>query len=159
MMSEQDRQYMSQAIDLAREGMMANAGGPFGAIVVKDGEVIGRGNNRVTSTNDPTAHAEVIAIREACSTLGAFQLDGCSIYTSCEPCPMCLGAIYWARPAKVFFACTRDDAAKIGFDDNFIYEELEKANDEREMNLVSLMRDEALEVFNSWAAKPDKVEY
>ena len=158
-MTEQDRQFMSEAIELAREGMMANAGGPFGAIVVKDGEVIGRGNNRVTSTNDPTAHAEVIAIREACSTLGTFQLDGCSIYTSCEPCPMCLGAIYWARPAKVFFACTRDDAAKIGFDDNFIYEELEKANDEREMNLVSLMRDEALEVFNSWAAKPDKVEY
>ena len=150
---------MSLAIELAREGMMANSGGPFGAIVVKDGEVIGRGNNRVTSTNDPTAHAEVIAIREACSALCAFQLDGCSIYTSCEPCPMCLGAIYWARPTKVFFACTREDAAKIGFDDNFIYEELEKANDERKMNLVSLMRDEALEVFNSWAAKPDKVEY
>jgi tRNA(Arg) A34 adenosine deaminase TadA len=159
MMDDKDRQFMSQAIELAKQGMAANAGGPFGAVVVKDGEIVGRGNNRVTSTNDPTAHAEVIAIREACNALGSFQLDGCSIYTSCEPCPMCLGAIYWARPEKVFYACTRDDAAVIGFDDNFIYEELEKANDEREMVLVSLMRDEALEVFNSWAAKPDKVEY
>ncbi|MEO7539334.1 MAG: nucleoside deaminase [Pyrinomonadaceae bacterium] len=158
-MDDNDRQFMSQAIELAKQGMAANAGGPFGAVVVKDGEIVGRGNNRVTSTNDPTAHAEVIAIREACKALGTFQLDGCSIYTSCEPCPMCLGAIYWARPEKVFYACTRDDAAVIGFDDNFIYEELEKANDEREMILVSLMRDEALEVFNSWAAKPDKIEY
>lgn len=150
---------MERAIELAREGVSANAGGPFGAVVVKDGRIIGEGNNRVTSTNDPTAHAEIIAIREACRSIGSFQLDGCEIYTSCEPCPMCLGAIYWARPAKVFFACTREDAAVIGFDDDFIYQELEKANDEREMVLISFMRDEALEVFKAWAAKPDKIEY
>lgn len=158
-MTEKDSQFMKRAIELAQKGVAANAGGPFGAVVVKDGRVIGEGNNQVTSTNDPTAHAEIIAIREACKAIGSFQLDGCSVYTSCEPCPMCLGAIYWARPEKVFFACTRDDAAAIGFDDNFIYEELERANDEREMILVSLMRDEALEVFNNWEAKPDKVEY
>jgi tRNA(Arg) A34 adenosine deaminase TadA len=158
-MTEQDNEFMKRAIELAGEGVTANLGGPFGAVVVKDGRIIGEGSNQVTSTNDPTAHAEIIAIREACRTLGSFQLDGCSVYTSCEPCPMCLGAIYWARPEKVFFACTRDDAAAIGFDDDFIYEELEKANEEREMVLVSLMRDEALEVFNKWAAKPDKVEY
>ena len=158
-MTDQDRQFMTRAIELARSGVDADAGGPFGCVVVKDGEIIGEGNNRVTSTNDPTAHAEVIAIREACKTVDSFQLDGCSIYTSCEPCPMCLGAIYWARPERVFFACTRDDAAKIGFDDDFIYEELEKANSEREMVAVELMRDEALEVFRQWAAKPDKVEY
>ncbi len=127
--------------------------------MLKDGQVIGEGNNRVTSTNDPTAHAEVIAIREACKSLGTFQLDGCAIYTSCEPCPMCLGAIYWARPEKVFFACNREDAANIGFDDDFIYQELEKANADREMVAVELMRDEALEVFRSWAAKSDKIEY
>jgi tRNA(Arg) A34 adenosine deaminase TadA len=158
-MTEQDNQFMKRAIQLAMNGVAANAGGPFGAVVVKDGRIIGEGNNQVTSTNDPTAHAEIIAIREACKAIGSFQLDGCSVYTSCEPCPMCLGAIYWARPEKVFFACTRDDAAAIGFDDNFIYEELERANNEREMVLVSLMRDEALEVFRNWDAKPDKVEY
>jgi guanine deaminase len=158
-MTDHDNEFMLRAIELARQGVAANAGGPFGAVVVKNGEIIGEGNNQVTSTNDPTAHAEIIAIREACKTIGSFQLDGCEIYTSCEPCPMCLGAIYWARPAKVFFACTRDDAAIIGFDDDFIYQELEKANEERELILVSLMRDEALEVFKSWAAKPDKIEY
>lgn len=158
-MTEQDNLFMRRAIELAQLGVAANAGGPFGAVVVKDGRIIGEGYNQVTSTNDPTAHAEIIAIREACKNIGSFQLDGCSVYTSCEPCPMCLGAIYWARPLKVFFACTQDDAAAIGFDDNFIYEELERANDQREMVLVSLMRDEALEVFNNWDAKPDKVEY
>ena len=158
-MTELDIKFMARAIELAREGMDANAGGPFGCIVVKDGEVIGEGNNRVTSTSDPTAHAEVVAIREACRSLNAFQLDGCTIYTSCEPCPMCLGAIYWARPERVFYACTREDAALIGFDDDFIYEELEKSNEDREMVLLGLMRDEALEVFRSWAKKPDKIEY
>ena len=158
-MTEQDRQFMRRAIELARQGVDANAGGPFGCVVVKNGEIIGEGNNRVTSTNDPTAHAEIIAVREACAHLGNFQLDGCTIYTSCEPCPMCLGAIYWARPDRVFYACTRDDAAKIGFDDDFIYEELEKTNNDREMVAVELMREEALEVFRSWAQKPDKVEY
>ena len=158
-MTDQDRKYMERAIELARSGVEANAGGPFGAVVVRDGEIIGEGNNRVTSANDPTAHAEINAIRDACQRLGTFQLDDCPIYTSCEPCPMCLGAIYWARPARVFYACTRDDAAKIGFDDRFIYEELEKANADREMVLESIMRDEALDVFNAWSAKPDKVAY
>ena len=158
-MTDQDREFMTRAIELARIGVETNAGGPFGCVVARDGEIVGEGNNRVTSTNDPTAHAEVIAIREACNKLNTFQLDGCTIYTSCEPCPMCLGAIYWARPAKVFFACTREDAANIGFDDDFIYEELEKSNEEREMVLLSLMRDEALEVFHCWATKPDKIEY
>src|SRR3954449_778305 len=134
---------MARAIELALKGMDSN-GGPFGAVVVRDGKIVGEGNNRVTSTNDPTAHAEVVAIREACKALDSFQLDGCSIYTSCEPCPMCLGAIYWARPDRVFYACTRDDAATIGFDDDFIYEELEKANNDREMVSIELMRNEAL---------------
>ncbi len=112
---------MRRAIELARQGIEENAGGPFGCVVVRNGEIIGEGNNRVTSLNDPTAHAEIIAIRQACKSLNSFQLDGCTIYTSCEPCPMCLGAIYWARPASVFYACNRDDAAEIGFDDDHIY--------------------------------------
>lgn len=158
-MTEGDKKFMRRAIELARDGIDSNEGGPFGCVVVRDGEIIGEGNNRVTSANDPTAHAEIIAIREACKSLSSFQLDGCTIYTSCEPCPMCLGAIYWARPANVYYACTRDDAAEIGFDDRFIYEELERSNDEREMRLVNVMRDEAIEVFRSWEAKTDKIEY
>ena len=158
-MNEADREFMMRAIELARMGMAANAGGPFGCVIVKDGSIIGEGNNRVTSTNDPTAHAEVMAIRQACETLQNFQLDGCTIYTSCEPCPMCLGAIYWARPDRVIYACTREDAAAIGFDDKFIYEELERPNGDREMALTSFMRDVALEVFADWARKPDKIEY
>jgi tRNA(Arg) A34 adenosine deaminase TadA len=158
-MTDQDKLFMQRAIELAKIGVEQNLGGPFGCVVVKDGHVAGEGNNRVTSTNDPTAHAEIIAIREACKSLDSFQLDDCTIYTSCEPCPMCLGAIYWARPAKVYYACTRDDAAAIGFDDDFIYKELEKTNTTREMVLTNFMRDEALAVFNEWSAKPDKVEY
>ncbi len=158
-MTEQDKKFMTRAIELAKNGVEINDGGPFGCVVVKNGEIVGEGNNRVTSTNDPTAHAEIIAIRDACKHLDSFQLDGCTIYTSCEPCPMCLGAIYWARPEKVFYACTRSDAAHIGFDDDFIYEELEKSNEKRKMILMNLMRDEALEIFNGWAEKPDKVEY
>ena len=158
-MNEQDREFMKRAIELARVGMAANAGGPFGAVIVKDGKIIGEGNNRVTSSNDPTAHAEIIAIREACGSLQNFQLDGCTIYTSCEPCPMCLGAIYWARPDRVVYACNREDAAGIGFDDDFIYTELEKPNEARELVMISLMRNEALEVFTEWAKKPNKIEY
>jgi tRNA(Arg) A34 adenosine deaminase TadA len=158
-MNETDKKFMRRAIELAERGMDANSGGPFGCVIAKDGEIIGEGCNRVTSTNDPTAHAEIIAIREACQKLGAFQLDGCVVYTSCEPCPMCLGAIYWARPERVYFACTREDAANIGFDDRFIYEELEKANNERHLQVINLMREEALAVFNKWATKPDKQEY
>src|SRR5689334_11531037 len=151
--------YMRLAIRLAQKSVDENLGGPFGCVIVKDGRIVGEGFNQVTTTNDPTAHAEVVAIRNACQNLESFQLDGCSVYTSCEPCPMCLGAIYWARPSRVFFACTRDDAAGIGFDDRFIYEELEKENASREMVLMPLMREEALEVFHTWSAKPDKVEY
>ncbi|MGB7202283.1 MAG: nucleoside deaminase [Pyrinomonadaceae bacterium] len=158
-MSDNDKKFMQRAIEIARDGVEKNLGGPFGCVVAKDGVIIGEGNNHVTSTNDPTAHAEIIAIREACKSLKSFQLTGCTIFTSCEPCPMCLGAIYWARPEKIFFACTRDDAAAIGFDDNFIYEELVKANTEREMVLLNMMRDEALEVFRDWSAKSDKIEY
>lgn len=158
-MTEADKQYMTRAIELARAGMDAGVGGPFGCVVVKNGEIIGEGNNRVTSTNDPTAHAEVVAIRAACERLEAFQLDGCSIYTSCEPCPMCLGAIYWARPEKVFYACTREDAAGVGFDDDFIYDELAKPKAEREHVMISLLRDEGFALFHDWSAKTDKVEY
>lgn len=150
---------MARAIELAQSGMESNDGGPFGAVVVKDGKIIAEGRNRVTSTNDPTAHAEVVAIREACKALGTFQLEGCSIYTSCEPCPMCLGAIYWARPDNVFFACTREDAAAAGFDDEMIYVELGKPNEHRRRPMTNLLRDEAIVVFRKWIEKPDKVEY
>lgn len=158
-MTDQDRQFMLRAIELARSGMDNNDGGPFGCVVAKDGEIVGEGNNRVTSTNDPTAHAEVVAIREACKTLDAFQLDGCSIYTSCEPCPMCLGAIYWARPAQVFYACTREDAAAVGFDDDFIYDEISLPNQDRERVMINLLRDEGVALFQAWDAKTDKIEY
>ena len=158
-MTEQDKEFMRRAIELAQNGIDDNDGGPFGAVVVRDGEIIGEGCNRVTSTNDPTAHAEVVAIREACRNLSSFQLEGCTIYTSCEPCPMCLGAIYWARPAKVYFGATREDAAQIGFDDQFIYEEIEKNHEHRQMKLANFLRDEALVVFQNWANKTDKIEY
>jgi len=151
--------FITEAVELSRNGMNNNEGGPFGAIVVKDGKIVGRGNNRVTSTNDPTAHAEVVAIREACKTLNSFQLDDCILYTSCEPCPMCLGAIYWARPDKVFYANTREDAAAIGFDDDFIYEEINIGMENRKIPFEQLGREEALEVFNEWKNKTDKLEY
>jgi tRNA(Arg) A34 adenosine deaminase TadA len=158
-MTDQDRIFMTRAIELAKMGVEMNLGGPFGCVVVKDDVIVGEGNNRVTSTNDPTAHAEIVAIREACTRLDAFQLDGCTIYTSCEPCPMCLGAIYWARPARVFFACTREDAAAAGFDDELIYNELAKPNAERERVMINLLREDGVKLFQAWAAKLDKVEY
>lgn len=158
-MTDQDRQFMLRAIELARAGMDNNDGGPFGCVVVKDGRIVGEGNNRVTSTNDPTAHAEVVAIREACQALDVFQLDGCSIYTSCEPCPMCLSAIYWARPAQVFYACTREDAAAVGFDDDFIYNEISLPNEDRERVMINLLREEGVALFQAWDAKADKIEY
>jgi guanine deaminase len=158
-MTEKDKYFMRRAIGLAKQGMDSNAGGPFGAVIVKDGQIIAEGFNKVTSTNDPTAHAEVLAIREACKKLGNHQLDGCTIYTSCEPCPMCLGAIYWARPEKVFYACTREDAARINFDDQFIYEELPKKGNERKISFNEIMRDEAVVVFEEWDKKADKVKY
>lgn len=158
-MNDSHEAFMRRAIELAQEGIDKNQGGPFGCVVVKDGQVIGEGCNRVTSSNDPSAHAEIVAIREACRKLNTFQLDGCSIYTSCEPCPMCLGAIYWARPASVFFAGTREDAAAAGFDDDMIYEELDKPNDQRQRPMTNLLREQAVEVFRHWIEKPDKVEY
>jgi guanine deaminase len=158
-MNERDEQFMKRAIELARSGMDGGKGGPFGCVVVKDGVIVGEGNNQVTSTNDPTAHAEVVAIRNACTSLNAFQLDGCSIYTSCEPCPMCLGAIYWARPEKVFFAGTREDAALVGFDDELIYNEIAMPNAERTRVMINLLRDEGIALFKAWAEKPDKIEY
>ncbi len=151
--------FMDEAIAISREGMRSDQGGPFGAVVVKDGKIVGRGNNQVTSTDDPTAHAEVVAIRDACKNLGTFQLDGCELYTSCEPCPMCLGAIYWARPDKVFYANTRQNAAKIGFDDEFIYQEIEKPLNDRKIPFQQIDREEAIKVFEEWDAKDDKVMY
>ena len=158
-MTESDKKFMRAVIHLAEEGMKSNSGGPFGAVVVKNGEVIAGGYNRVTSDNDPTAHAEIIAIREACKKLGSFQLDDCTIYTSCEPCPMCLGAIYWARPQKVFYACTREDAALADFDDQFIYDELNLEIDERKIEFENLLREEGLHLFGYWKEKIDKTEY
>jgi guanine deaminase len=158
-MTENDKKFMRRAIELSKQGMNSHAGGPFGAVVVKDDEIIAEAFNRVTSTNDPTAHAEIIAIREACKKLGSFQLSDCVIYTSCEPCPMCLGAIYWARPKKVFYACTRDDATEIDFDDQFIYNELNKKADHRQIKFVELLRDEAIPVFQEWKKKTDVTKY
>jgi tRNA(Arg) A34 adenosine deaminase TadA len=159
-MDPNDERFLREAIALARAGMDRNEGGPFGCVIVKDGRVIGRGNNRVTSSNDPTAHAEVVAIREACQALGAFQLDGCTLYTSCEPCPMCLGAIYWARPDRLVFAATRADAADAGFDDQLIYDELPLPPEQRRIPTErEALRDEARAVFAAWKAKPDKTAY
>ncbi|MBL7784169.1 MAG: nucleoside deaminase [Saprospiraceae bacterium] len=154
-----DQIFMAQAIALSVSGMENNEGGPFGAVVVKDGVVIGIGNNKVTSTNDPTAHAEVVAIREACKHLNSFQLDGCVLYTSCEPCPMCLGAIYWARPDKIVYACTRDDAAAIDFDDAFIYEEIQTTINSRKIPMCQVSRNDALVAFKKWAEKTNKTRY
>lgn len=149
---------MRQAIALALENIR-DGGGPFAALVVKNGAVVASGANRVTATNDPTAHAEIVAIREACKKLGSFQLDDCEIYTTCEPCPMCLGAIYWARPARIFFAATASDAAAAGFDDAFIYDELQTRSEERRIPMTELQRTEALAIFQEWLAKTDKTPY
>ena len=151
--------FMREAIRLSIENMRAGNGGPFGAVVVKDGKIIARGFNQVTSSNDPTAHAEVVAIREACKVLNSFQLDDCEIYTSCEPCPMCLGAIYWARPSKMYYANTKKDAANIGFDDQFIYEELDLPLDKRQLSAEQLLQDEAIVAFKEWEEKTNTIEY
>ena len=150
---------MKRAIELAQKGMTKNAGGPFGAVIVKDGKIIGEGYNQVTSTKDPTAHAEIMAIRNACKALNNFQLEDCDIYTSCEPCPMCLGAIYWARPKHIYYACTRDDAAKINFDDAFIYKEILTDNNQRTIPMTQVLRDKGIEVFEHWESKEDKTKY
>ncbi|MBK8968502.1 MAG: nucleoside deaminase [Lewinellaceae bacterium] len=150
---------MREAIRLSIENVESGRGGPFGAVVVKDGAIIARGTNEVTSTNDPTAHAEVVAIRNACKALGTYQLDGCEIYTSCEPCPMCLGAIYWARPDKMYYGNTKEDAAAIQFDDQFIYQEIELPKDRRHLPTEQLLRDEALEAFAKWESSELKKLY
>ncbi len=151
--------FMRRAIELSRSHMLGGEGGPFGAVVVRDGRIVGEGWNRVTSACDPTAHAEITAIREACRALGTFELRGCEIFTSCEPCPMCLAAIYWARLDRVWYANTREDAAGIRFDDAWLYHEVALPQEERSLPSAQLLRDEALEVFRAWEAKPDKIRY
>ena len=150
---------MRRAIELSIQNVHSGRGGPFGAVVVKAGEIIGEGVNQVLATNDPSAHAEVLAIRMACQRLNTFQLTACEIYTSCEPCPMCMGLIYWARPERVFYANTAADAAKIGFDDAFIYHELAAPPEKRGIGMQQIMREEALAAFFAWEKKPDKISY
>ena len=152
-------QFMAEAIRLAVENVKSGKGGPFGAVIVKNGEIISTGVNQVTSINDPTAHAEVVAIREACKKLNSFQLEGCEIYASCEPCPMCLGAIYWARPHKIYFAGTKQDAAEIDFDDSFIYKEINVPIENRQIHTIHIRHINALAPFIEWKNKIDKIEY
>lgn len=156
--TEQDKAFMREAIRLADESVK-NGGGPFGAVIVKDGEIIAGRSNSVTLDNDPTAHAEVNTIREACRKLGTFDLSDCVIYTSCEPCPMCLGAIYWSRLGRVYYANTKKDAADIDFADDFIYKELEQREEHRSVPFIPMLRNEALKTFRAWKTKQDKVEY
>lgn len=156
---EKHAEFMRMAIALSAKNVTENIGGPFGAVIVKDGAVVAVSGNKVTSTNDPTAHAEVSAIRLACDKLNTFDLSGCVIYTSCEPCPMCLGAIYWAKIDTIYYANTKVDAENIGFSDKFIYEELEKEMSNRSLPIVQLMRDEALEAFKLWEKSPMRIEY
>ncbi|WP_026944879.1 nucleoside deaminase [Algoriphagus marincola] len=158
-MTDSQKEFMRKAIALAKEGMEAEKGGPFGCVIVKDGKIIGQGSNMVLTSNDPTAHAEVVAIRDACKKLNHFQLEGCEVYTSCEPCPMCLGAIFWARPSKVFYACSKDDAADAGFDDDFIYEEIKVDPADRKIPMLNGMREDSQKVFELWKKKEDKKVY
>lgn len=151
--------WMQKAIDLSLEKMNAGFGGPFGAIIVKDNKIIAQGYNQVTSAMDPTAHAEITAIRSACEALNTFDLSGCEIYTSCEPCPMCLSAIYWARLDKIYYANTRQDAAKIGFDDEYFYKEVCTPIDQRSLPCIQIGHEEGLEAFKEWQKKPDKILY
>jgi tRNA(Arg) A34 adenosine deaminase TadA len=158
-MTDAHKRWMDEAISLSRASVHENNGGPFGAVVVCDDKIVGRGWNQVTRSFDPTAHAEVVAIREACRTLQRFDLRGCTIYTSCEPCPMCLAAIYWARLDRIFYACTRSDACSIGFDDDFIYQQIPLEIEARAVPMIQLSRDDARAVFQDWEAKPDKIPY
>jgi guanine deaminase len=151
--------FMARAIELSIENVRAAQGGPFGAVIVKDNQIIAEGTNCVTSSNDPTAHAEITAIRSACAKLGCFELSGCDIYSSCEPCPMCLGAIYWARPSRVYFGNTAADAARAGFDDSFIYKEIPKPISERKILMKQIMHEEALAAFRLWERQPNKEHY
>lgn len=154
-----EKKFMERAIALAKEGMEKNHGGPFGCVIVKRGKIIAEGHNQVPSDNDPTAHAEIVAIRQACKALKHFELTDCEIYTSCEPCPMCLGAIYWARPQRVYYAATREHAARAGFDDDFIYRELDLDNEERSIPMIAAEQNKAIQLFEEWKQKEDKVEY
>ena len=150
---------MARAIQLSVDNVLSGRGGPFGAVIVKNGSIVAEGANRVTATNDPTAHAEVIAIRQACSRLGTFELKECELYTSCEPCPMCLGAIYWARLDRIYYGSVAADAARAGFDDSFIYHEIEKPFGTRKIPMVQMMREQALAGFRAWTERPNKVPY
>jgi tRNA(Arg) A34 adenosine deaminase TadA len=151
--------FMREAIRLSFQMMRRRRGGPFGAVVVRGEDIVGRGSNLVTSSNDPTAHAEIVAIREACRRLRTFKLDDCDLYTSCEPCPMCLSAIYWARIRRIYYANTRRDAAKISFDDAFLYREVARPPGRRRLPMKQMLRNEAIKAFAEWAAKPDKIPY
>lgn len=150
---------MQQAVELGRNGMNQKKGGPFGCVVVKDDVIIGRGHNAVLQLNDPTAHAEIMAIRDACSYLGSFQLSGCEIYSSCEPCPMCLGAVYWARPLRLYYAASKHDAAEAGFDDSFIYDQLAEDGPSRKIPFIKVQAEDAIELFREWLKKGDKILY
>jgi guanine deaminase len=154
-----DQAFMARAIELSIANVRSGNGGPFGTVIVKDGAVLAEAANQVTATNDPTAHAEVVAIRKACAKIGFFELKGCELYTSCEPCPMCLGAIYWARIDRVYFGCLAGDAAKVGFDDSAIYGEFTQPHAEREIPMISMMREKALAAFRAWEENPGKVRY
>lgn len=159
MLTNDQKRFLERAIELSRQGMQNGQGGPFGCVIIKDGKIVGEGNNKVTSTNDPTAHAEVVAIRQACKTLGTYQLEGCEIYTSCEPCPMCLGAIYWARPSRVIYANTRQQAAAIDFDDELIYSEINTPMEDRKIPFIHSPHPAAMDVFNEWKNWAGKVKY
>jgi guanine deaminase len=154
-----DNLFMARAIQLSLDNVLSGQGGPFGAVIVKEGHIVAEGVNRVTATNDPTAHAEVVAIREACAKLGFFELKDCELYTSCEPCPMCLGAIYWARLSRVYFGNIAADASKVGFDDSAIYHEFARPHSQRSIPMVQMMRQQALTAFRAWEAKPHKIPY
>ena len=151
-------EFMNRAIELSIESVNKD-GGPFGSVIVKDNKIIAEGSNKVTSTNDPTAHGEIVAIREACKKINNFSLKGCELYSTCEPCPMCLSAIYWARIEKIYYANTRKDAQKIDFDDSLIYSEFQKNIDKRKIPMIQMMRNEALKAFEMWDKKTDKVKY
>jgi tRNA(Arg) A34 adenosine deaminase TadA len=155
----QDKAFLRRAIELATENALSTAGGPFGCVIVREGRVVAEGVNRVTADNDPSAHAEIVAIRRACDALGTFRLDGCTLYANSEPCPMCLGAIYWSRAERVVYACTRHDAARAGFDDVRIYGEIARPASERGIRMVQALRDEALAAFEAWARSEGKIAY
>jgi guanine deaminase len=158
-MNQSEKRFLERAIELSQEGMQQDNGGPFGCVIVLDGEIVGEGYNMVTTSNDPTAHAEIVAIRQACKKLNTYQLEGCEVYTSCEPCPMCLGAIYWARPKRVIYANTRYDAAAIEFDDEYIYKEINTASLQRQIPFIHEPHPLALRVFDDWLKKENKKKY